>query len=107
MYTEEDIEIAAAWREVEAKHACKARYAGKQKVDVSIGCIVLNDGDVYLFELLEHPKTKLCYAWTYFREGVRHIRTVLKIHPVLNATDAIWCDFVRGLEERHDKRQSR
>jgi hypothetical protein len=104
MYSEDDLEIAELWREVEARHACKARFVRKKQTLASVGCIELWNGDVYLFELLDHPKTKLCYAWAYRREGERHIHTVLRIHPVLNASDAIFIDFVRGLKEKYDKR---
>ena len=54
-------------------------------------------GDVEVFDLIEHPKAKRCYAWSHL-EGANDERTrfvaVLEIPPVVSAETAVRVQIV-------------
>jgi len=53
------------------------------------------DGVVELFELLNHPKAKRCYAWSDFDPKQEHLSAVLELPPVKNANDAVKVHIVQ------------
>src|SRR5688572_8351005 len=47
-------------------------------------------GDVELFALMDHPKAKLCYAWSYKDDsGGEHFAAILGLPPVQTPLDAV------------------
>lgn len=53
-----DESFAALPQAVEGLHNCKAKY--KETFEEQL----VWEGDVYVFELKDHPKAKLAYAWS-------------------------------------------
>ncbi len=56
--------IKALQKAVEGLHNCKAKYKEKIHVNETFESSLVWDGDVYLFDLQEHPTGKLAYAWS-------------------------------------------
>ena len=51
---------------------------------------ILWDGEVHVFELVGHPRTKLAFAWQMDdRNGVRRTHVVLALPPIATASDAV------------------
>jgi hypothetical protein len=58
-----DATPSAFERAIEATHGAKSRLLGKERVDeVFVGTSAWN-GEVLVFELLDHPSATRCYAW--------------------------------------------
>jgi len=47
------------------------------------------EGDVEIFELIDHPKAKRCYAWRYLDGKTWRYTAVLEIPPVDSAETAV------------------
>ena len=54
------------------------------------------EGAVEVFQLWRHPKAEYAYAWTHGTDDgrLRHV-TVLKVHPVQSAADAVRLAIVK------------
>ncbi len=54
-------------------------------------------GDVEVFDLVEHPKAKRCYAWSHLdgpNDERTRLVTVLEIPPVVSAETAVRVQIV-------------
>ncbi len=91
MKTNTDKDIEALQQAVEGLHNCKAIYKEKTHVTEKFKGDVVWDGDVYVFELKDHPKAKLAYAWPSPVKGSNKTRfyAVLHADPVKSAKDAV------------------
>lgn len=87
--TEESIE--ALKQAVEDLHNCKAKYRKKTHVKETFEGQVVWDGDVYIFDLKDHPTAKLAYAWASSITGTNKTRFYAVLHapPVKSARDAV------------------
>jgi hypothetical protein len=47
------------------------------------------DGDVEVFDLIDHPQAKRCYAWSYDQDGATLATIVLKVPPVDSPQTAV------------------
>jgi hypothetical protein len=60
-------------------------------------------GDVEVFDLLDHPKAKRCYAWSHL-DGENDERTrfvaVLEIPPVVSAETAVRVQIVKDVKSQ-------
>lgn len=57
------------------------------------------DGVVEVFKLWRHPKADYAYAWTHETDtGRLHHVTVLKIHPIQSARDAVRAAIVQEFQ---------
>jgi hypothetical protein len=79
MFDNESIE--ALQKAVEGLHNCKAKYKEKTHVKETFEGSTVWDGDVYLFDLKDHPTAKLAYAWSSPVKG----STKRKFYAVLHA----------------------
>ncbi|SRR5258706_12706369 len=88
--------IKALRQAVEGLHNCKAKYKEKIHVKETFGDRVVWDGDVYVFELQNHPSAKLAYAWSSPIEGSskRRFYAVLHADPVKSAQDAVRASII-------------
>jgi hypothetical protein len=75
--------------DVETMHRCKAIHIGSEpSIDLFQGQIAW-DGVVEIFDLIGHPKSKRCYAWSYLESGEPQATTALEILPVDSAETAV------------------
>jgi hypothetical protein len=79
MPSEDIIELQNAIR---ATHGCESRWEASVRVEEKFEGETAWNGIVEVFALVDHPKAKYAYAWTY-RDGNQNRTTVvLKIPPV-------------------------
>lgn len=84
-------DIEALQQAVEGLHHCKASYKERTHITEKFGDKVVWDGDVYVFELQDHPTAKLAYAWSSLVKdsNKRRFFAVLHAGPVKSAQDAV------------------
>jgi hypothetical protein len=79
-------------RSIEHNHGCEAHFDRFEPVaETYLGEIVWQ-GDVGVFDLVDHPKARRCYAWGFPPDDEatkRQITTVLEIPPVVSAETAV------------------
>ena len=76
---------------VEGLHSCKAKYRKKTHVKETFEGQTVWDGDVYVFDLKDHPTAKRAYAWASPVAGTNKTRFYAVLHapPVKSARDAV------------------
>ena len=74
---------------IKTKECCESAYCETVKVREEFEGKIVWDGEVEIFELLNHPKAKRCYAFGYnlkkmISSGLKpdHIFVVLELPPV-------------------------
>ena len=84
-------ELEALRQAVEGLHNCKARYKKKTHVKETFEGQTVWDGDVYVFDLRDHPTAKQAYVWSSPIKGStkRRFYAVLHAPPVKSAKDAV------------------
>ena len=92
-----DIEIENYQQAVEGLHECKATFKDIIEVRESFEDESVWAGDVYVFDLEDHPKAKIAYAWSSPIKGSnnRQFYAVLHIPPVQSAQDAVRAAILR------------
>ncbi|MFZ0826626.1 MAG: hypothetical protein WAO02_04310 [Verrucomicrobiia bacterium] len=68
-------------------HKSGATHVGTVPVEEIFGGKTLWKGDVEVFDLLNHPKAKRCYGWTYGEP--EEFITILELPPVTDAQSAV------------------
>jgi hypothetical protein len=86
-----EVSIKALKQAVEGLHNCKAKYKEKTHIKETFEGRLVWAGDVYIFDLKDHPTAKLAYAWSSPVEGSdkRRFYAVLHASPVKSAQDAV------------------
>ncbi len=83
-------------------HGCGAAYLKTEHVhEASQGKTVWN-GDVEVFNLLQHPKAKRAYAWARFgcqKEHQTGFVVVLELPPIKDAKTAVKSSIVADSQE--------
>jgi hypothetical protein len=73
-------------------HGAEATHIESVPVKETFKGTTVWEGIVEVFELRDHPKATLAYAWAHETENPdkprRHV-TVLHIHPIKSASDAV------------------
>jgi hypothetical protein len=64
---------------VETAHKCKALHDQSVPVREMFGDKVVREGVVEKFAILEHPKAKWCYAWSFKDDSTTRYITVLEL----------------------------
>ena len=72
-------------RAIRTTYSTTARLLAREKVYQDFGGDVAWAGEVLVFELLDHPSARLCYAW----EADGEVEMVLGEGPVENGRDAV------------------
>lgn len=72
-------------------HGCKATHLETVPVHESFQGKTVWDGDVEVFEILDHPSgSKKCYSWAYQDDdGKTQYTAVLALPPVKSPRDAV------------------
>ena len=76
-------------------HGCEARWVESVSVHETHEGKTVWEGDVQVFDLMEHPKAKRAYAWSHATEGTRRrFVAVLGVPPVVDARTAVQASIV-------------
>ena len=70
-------------------HGADSKHLGAADVLEAFQGRTVWEGRVELFELLNHPKAKRCYAWSNHDPENEQMTAVLEVPPVKNANDAV------------------
>jgi hypothetical protein len=70
-------------------HGCESEYSRTLHVREVFLEKIAWDGFVKVFKLIQHPKAKRCYAWSYQDEKETKSVTVLEIPPVDSPESAV------------------
>jgi len=89
-------------------HNCTAKYVESVSVLEEFQGETVWQGDVEVFELLDHPKAKMGYGWGYAtsEQGRRYI-TVLELPPVTSPQTAVKAAVVSEIRNARQKTKSR
>jgi hypothetical protein len=64
---------------------------------------IIWEGVVEAFHLVDHPKSKKCYAWTSYENGQEHTTTVIEVHPVISPQTAVKAAVANELRSKQAK----
>ena len=73
-------------------HGCRASYLRTEHVHETFHGKTVWNGDVEIFRLHDHPKSKHAYAWAHLdarKDDETHFVTVLEMPPVKDARTAV------------------
>lgn len=78
-------------KSVERLHNCKSKWIESVPVKETFEGETVWEGVVQVFELIDHPTAKKCYAWSYIVDdsGKRKFIAVLHQDPVKSLVDAV------------------
>lgn len=82
-------EISELQNAIRATHRCESRWTASVRVEEKFAGKTACNGIVEVFALVDHPKAKYAYAWTYRDDGQDKTTVVLKIPPVDSPQTAI------------------
>jgi hypothetical protein len=74
---------------IRAMHGCESRYVRSVPVREVFNDLVAWDGVVEVFDLIDHPKAKRCYAWSFDDGRQTRSVTVLELPPVDSPETAV------------------
>ena len=77
--------IETLQKAIRKAHGCKSKHSDTVPIEEVFQGKTIWKGNVEVFELIGHPKTKLCYAWGHAAKdsGTEvHLVTVLGLSPV-------------------------
>lgn len=78
-------------------HGCEPTWVESVPVTETYDGKVAWDGEVQVFDLRGHPKTKRAYAWSYATDGAkRRFVAVLQLGPVIDAVTAVRASIAAG-----------
>jgi hypothetical protein len=87
-------------------HDCTARYLETVSVVETFQGETVWEGDVEVFELLDHPKAKIGYGWGHvtgdYDQGRRYF-TVLELPPVKDAQTAVKAAIMAEIKDARKK----
>ena len=74
---------------IRATHGCEPQYERTEVVPAMSGEQFPSGGFVRVFRLMDHPKARRCYAWTYRQGEEKKSVTVLELPPVESTKSAV------------------
>jgi hypothetical protein len=81
--------IARLQKAIRATHGCGSRHFTTVPVTEKFRGQIAWQGDVEVFDLINHPTAGTCYAWSYEEDGTIHTTAVLGLPPVDSAESAV------------------
>ncbi|HUI87919.1 MAG TPA: hypothetical protein VLX61_04265 [Anaerolineales bacterium] len=105
MMNKSDKNIEALRQAVEGLHHCKAKYKEKTHVKETFEGSLVWEGDVYLFDMKDHPTAKLAYVWSSPIKGStkRKFYAVLHTDPVKSAQDAVRASIAKDYQDSEEE----
>jgi hypothetical protein len=80
-------------------HRCASNHVESVAIDPRLKAHVGSSGSVEVFELVNHPKAKRCYAWGYKdKSGENCVFAILEIPPVNSAQTAVMASIVAEMK---------
>jgi hypothetical protein len=81
-------------------HGCKSKWLESVPVKETFEGKTVWEGVVQVFELIDHPTAKKCYAWSYIVDdsGKRRFVAVLHQKPVDSPLDAVRAAIIRDYD---------
>lgn len=73
-------------------HGATAELVGRERVHETFEGETVWEGEVLVFQLLDHPEADRCYAW----EVDGQVTAVLGVGPVKSASDAVRASILAG-----------
>ena len=64
---------------------------------------IIWEGEVEVFDLIDHPKAKTCYAWAYSDKGQEQTTAVLELPPVISPKTAVQVAVANEVKNRANK----
>jgi hypothetical protein len=77
----------------------RVRLARRVQVQIWLDGQRCSHHDVHVFELIDHPRARYCYAW----EGDGRVVMVLGLPPVRSAMDAVQSTYAKPVLRRRMK----
>jgi hypothetical protein len=74
---------------IRAMHGCGSRHVRSVPVREVFNDLVVWEGTVEVFDLIDHPKAKHCYAWSFDDGKQTRSITVLELPPVNSPETAV------------------
>lgn len=90
-----ELPIAGFQKAILATHGADAKLFGRVTVDERFEGEPVWQGEVLVFELLDHPEAKRCYAW----EVDGRVTAVLGVGAVDSPLNAVRASILAGGEE--------
>lgn len=91
----DDAGLPALVEAIKHLHDCKATWLESIPVHETFNDQVVWDGEVQVFDLSDHPKSKRCYAWSCPTTGTkRRFFAVLSLPPIMTALDAVRASII-------------
>jgi hypothetical protein len=87
-----DIHISTFQEAIQEIHGAKSRFLARENVQEVFKGEPVWQGEVLIFELLDHPSARLCYAWEVDGE----VTAVLGQWPIKSAQDAVRASIHHG-----------
>lgn len=89
--------LRAAIRQI---HDCDSAHVKTVPVHEVFQGKTVWQGDVEVFDLMEHPKAKRAYAWANLDGDTTHFVTVLEVPPVKSPEDAVKASIIAEAKKR-------
>jgi hypothetical protein len=89
---------------IHAVHGCDSRYVCSVPVREVFNGLVAWDGVVEVFDLIDHPKAKRCYAWSFADGNQTRSVAVLELPPVYSPETAVKVAIAAKAREAADRR---
>ena len=89
-------------------HGCTAKYLETVPVSEEFQGQIIWEGEVEVFELLDHPKAKIGYGWGHAtgEHGRRYV-TVLHLPPVTSPLTAVQAGIMSEIKNAGKKTKGR
>jgi hypothetical protein len=86
-----EVSIKALKKAILDLHGCKAKWVESIPVKEVFEGETVWEGVVQVFDLIDHPKAKRCYAWSHELEGSKKRRFFVVLHqgPIDSAEKAV------------------
>jgi hypothetical protein len=82
-------------------HRCASAHVESVKLEEKIREKVVFSGTVEVFNLIDHPKSQRCYAWSSKdASGEESFVAVLEIPPVTNPRTAVLASIVAKMQKK-------
>lgn len=101
-----DVPIRALEKAIFDLHGCKSIWVESVPVKEIFEGETVWEGVVQVFDLVDHPKAKRCYAWSHELEGSKKKRffAVLHIPPIDSPEKAVMASIVQDYKLERSKK---
>jgi hypothetical protein len=91
--------LAHLQKAIRATHGCESKHVETVPVRETFKGKTVWDGEVEVFDLIEHPKASRVYAWSYDVATGSRTLAVLQLPPVISPVTAVRAAIVGELRQ--------